>query len=133
MRYVDETYHFSFELFSGFRAAEGTLRSGRYVITVENDTGVWMLIVVSPFDGTVPVLTKEMIVADVQDITISNDEPFSISGVTGLLFDSTDPLWDGNARELWFVEGGYLYQLSTKREWQALLVESARSWRKESL
>lgn len=130
-RHVDETYAFSFELFEGFRAGEGQLSDGKHAVAVENDDGVWMLILATPFTTDLPVLTKERIRIDAPDLAVSNETPFAIAGVTGLLFDSDDQLWEGNARELWFVKNNVLYQLSTSRTWAPLLEETARSWRQE--
>jgi len=85
-------------------------------------------IVARAFDEPGP-LTVERIQRDVPEMVI--DEPQNVligsAQIPALLFWSTDNS-AGRTREVWFVQGGYLYQVTTKAENDELLAGIMETW-----
>ena len=57
-------------------------------------------------------------------------EPVDIvigEGITALAFFSNSKL--GELREVWFIHDGYLYQLTTYKEWDEWLANIMKSWK----
>ena len=88
-------------------------------------------IVARAFDEPGP-LTVERIRRDVPEMVI--DEPQNVfigsAQIPALLFWSSDASL-GRTREVWFVQGEYLYQVTTKAENDELLAGIMETWRFE--
>jgi len=73
-------------------------------------------------------VTQERINMDIPDGKII--EPVDIvigEGITALAFFSNSKL--GELREVWFIHDGYLYQLTTYKEWDEWLANIMKSWK----
>ncbi len=85
-------------------------------------------IFVSPFDEEGPV-TKERIHQDLPDLEVQNllEVIVTKQKIHATVFDSKDK--DGAlTKEVWLVQGGYLYQVTAPREYEKALIEIFALW-----
>lgn len=68
-------------------------------------------IFIMPFDEPGPI-NKERILIDMPNAVIDNPQSISINGIDAFLFFGKDEDL-GRTREVWFVNNGYLYQVSS--------------------
>lgn len=102
-RYTDPS-GFSFEMPSGYTARAISDGLGK-TITVEKQ-GSGFQIAVSPYDEPVAGFGEARIRKDLPDLVMKNVKDFSVAGGKGVSFDSD------TGREIWFVSGETLYQIS---------------------
>lgn len=130
--YENAAHGFSLMMPADFSAQEGQNADGNTVITLQNQTGDGIQILISPFDedtGSGYTLTKERILEDIPNLAITAEQPVEIgSHYTGLAFKSDNAAWDGASREVWFVFRGNLYQISTYERLDPLLQSIFKTW-----
>ncbi|MBI2624580.1 hypothetical protein HYW67_03785 [Candidatus Parcubacteria bacterium] len=83
-----------------------------------------------PFDpaqGKPGPITPERIRKDIPDMAIDTPQTVSVGGENALAFLSRDDSL-GNTREVWFVSGGYLYQITAYAEMDDLLGKILQTW-----
>jgi hypothetical protein len=74
-------------------------------------------------------MTAERIRADIPDMVIVDTETVEIgTDRMGLAFKSDNEAFDSASREVWFVFGGYLYQISTYERLDPVLKELFATW-----
>ena len=147
--YSHPTYHFSFKYPDGFTvstippvmsevepSAEG---QGETVLVESADSKVGVQIVISPYGSDVDI-TAEMIARDIPEMKVSDAQELLVGeGRKGLAFMSDNPAFcaspepcaeegNGKAREVWFVFGGNLYQISTYAEQDEFLKGLFGTW-----
>ncbi|OGZ43464.1 MAG: hypothetical protein A3C84_01935 [Candidatus Ryanbacteria bacterium RIFCSPHIGHO2_02_FULL_48_12] len=85
-------------------------------------------IFVSPFDEEGPV-TKERIRQDLPDLEVENllEVIVTKQKIHATVFDSKDQA-GAPTKEVWLVQGGYLYQVTAPREYEKALIEMFASW-----
>lgn len=95
-------------------------------------SGTEVQIVIRAFDESGP-LTVERIQRDASEMAI--DEPQNVligsARIPALLFWSNDGASVGKTRELWFIQDGYLYQVTASREMDETLAKIMETWRSE--
>ena len=81
-----------------------------------------MQILISSWDEPASALTPERITKDT-GLTVTDPQPVTLSGATGLTFKSNNPAFGGASSDAWFIAGGNIYQMSTYdlRPWCAPL------------
>ncbi len=122
--YTNELYQFSFAAPEGY-----AVREGDGVVFVEDKKGDGIQILITPIDEDITVMTVERINADIPDMRITDTEPVEIGDArTGLAFKSDNEAFDGASREVWFVYGGYLYQISTYERLDPVLKQLFSTW-----
>ncbi|HEY6021774.1 MAG TPA: hypothetical protein VIY48_18470 [Candidatus Paceibacterota bacterium] len=130
--YSNTTYRFTLMMPEGFKAQESTdPQTSSDVITLQNQSGDGIQILVSPFDEDTGsyILTKERILQDIPGLAISNEQPVNIgTNYIGLAFKSNNAAFDGDSREVWFVFHGNLYQISTYARLDPLLQAIFKTW-----
>jgi len=127
--YHDPVYNFSLELPPGFSwqtydEGEGGATTAFHDEKREHSFQV----AVSPFDGE-PVLTRERILQDLPSTVIKDPKEVVIGdNQHALLFESEDPAI-GKTREVWFINNGYLYAITTYARLDAWLAGIMKTWK----
>jgi len=128
--YTNPNYKFSFKYPKEFKISEMPDVSGGTAILVQNiakDLGVQILI--TPFEDVDFDLTADLIRQDIPDMKISEPQEVIIgSSRKGLAFVSDNEAFGGKSREVWFIYGGNLYQISTYSELDGLLKGIFGTW-----
>lgn len=78
-----------------------------------NSSALGFQIYITPFDEEGPI-TAERILKDIPDMVIDQPKEIEIAGVRMFAFLSGDP--SSRTREVWFVRGPHLYQLTAYPE-----------------
>ncbi len=129
--YTHPVYGFTFE--SSELLNISSFQEGEYgeiiLARSDEDESKVFQIFVSPFDEPGPI-TKERILQDLPDMAI--DEPLDViigqNNIQALIFWSNE-LSLGKTREVWFINSGYLYQITTRAEldgWVGKILETLR-------
>lgn len=107
---------------------DGEAGEGEETVVLQNaETGIAVFIY--PFDEPGPI-TKKRILRDVPDIKIENEIGLKIAGgsIDALGFDSNEREL-GPTKEVWFVHGGFLYQISGAQGSGEALYIIVESWK----
>jgi len=148
--YSHPTYHFSFKYPDGFTVStippvmsevepSADNGQGETVLVESADSKAGVQIVISPYGSDVDI-TAEMIARDIPEMKVSDAQELLVGeGRKGLAFMSDNPAFcaspepcaeegNGKAREVWFVFGGNLYQISTYAEQDEFLKGLFGTW-----
>ena len=127
--YTNTVYGFSLRMPAAFTATEGAAidPNASTTILLQNSAGDGVQINISPWDEPASALTPARITKDT-GLTVTDPQPISLSGATGLTFESDNPAFNGAAGEAWFIAGGNIYQMSTYATDDALLKRLLASW-----
>jgi len=130
-KYTNETFHFSFNYPEEFKITEKKDATGQTIIvTNPNDSREGFQIMITPFKDPVNTLTPDRIEADIPDLFITDVFNISIDSVAkGLMFESDNPDFDANSREIWFVYKGSLFQVSTYLKNDILIRNILGTWK----
>lgn len=146
-KFVHEKYGFSFRYPKEYTitpylegdGAESIVFQGPSVILNGSEESQGFQIFITPFEETPklgePLLTTERILQDVPHAVLDGVQEIFIGAASGqnhraLLFWSEDPQI-GRTREVWFVHGGYLYEITAYAEMDELLAGIMSTWRFE--
>lgn len=83
-------------------------------------------ILISPFDEPGPI-TKKRILKDIPDMAIADDKIISVGGESALSFKSKDES-GSETLEIWFVHGGYLYQITSLPDFEKEMLKILETW-----
>lgn len=124
--YTNQKYGFSFNHSKEFSVSEFA-EGGRDIVLAKDATasGVFQILI-SPFDEPGPI-TKERILKDIPNMSISNEKEILVGGEKALSFKSKDE--SGETLEIWFVRFGNLYQISALPSFEKQMMEILSSWR----
>lgn len=123
-RYTNSTYRFAVTMPVGFSA-----RELEGAVVIENGAGDGIQVLITPLGEDIRVLTEGRIRADIPDLAISGAQSVEVGADhTGLAFRSDNEAFDGASREVWFVFGGDLYQISTYDRLDPLLRAMFSTW-----
>jgi hypothetical protein len=127
--YTDSQYNFSFQYPKSFTATKFSDQEETATILVQGEGGkTGFQIFIAPFDEPGP-LTKERILQDVPDMKITNAENRALkNGIPALIFFNEETSL-GKTREIWFIENGYLYQVSTTITLDSLVAQIIETWK----
>ena len=109
-RYTHAEPGFSFALPPGFSARAFGDEGGDAVLVEGQSPGESFQIFLTPFDESGPI-TPERILEDIPGLVVLDPQRATIGGADTLVFFSEDPSL-GKLREVWFSQGGYLYQIT---------------------
>ena len=82
-----------------------------------------MQIYIMPFDEDI-VLTADRIKQDIPDIKMRDAREIKVGETKGVKFVDEDQ----NTKEIWFVRGGFLYQVSSILKDEKITEEIIKSW-----
>lgn len=125
--FTHSTLNFIFEYPEGYTIGnfpEG--EDGEVVLLQKDNVGFQLFI--RPFDEDI-ALTPQRIRQDVSDIVMKNELIISVGGAQGVVFTSEE---QGNVTsEIWFVNSGRLYQITTYPEFDRIMADILETWRWE--
>ncbi len=126
LEYHNNTYHFSLFYPQGLVKVEYAESNGGHTITFEKQSGGYgfQIYIVKYRDTTI---SKERFRLDVPSGVMQNPTDVFIDGVRGTMFLSTNSVM-GDTREVWFIRGGYLYEVTTYRELDNWLAQIMKTW-----
>ena len=129
--YIDSQYNFSFQYPKDFTATkfkEG--EDGDTILIQQKDGKNGFQIFIASFDEPGP-LTKERILQDLPEMKITEAENRVLkNGIPALIFFSEETSL-GKTREIWFIQNGYLYQVSTTAALDSLVAQIVATWKFE--
>jgi hypothetical protein len=126
LAYHNDAYHFSLVYPDNLSVAEHDQSGGDVTFTFEDDKNVQgFQIFIQPFSGT--QITDAQFEADDPSGVRDDPESFTLDGASGVAFYSQDHLL-GATREMWFIHGGYLYEVTTFKELSSWLDSIMQSW-----
>lgn len=128
-KYANSSYGFSFKHPQDFAVSELPAEGGEVVLIQNTAKNIGVQILISPFDGGEIDITADFIKAEIPDLKISQPQEVLVSlGRKGLAFMSDNEAFGGASREVWFVFGGNLYQISTYAELDGFLQGLFGTW-----
>jgi len=112
--YTSPDYGFSFKYPKGFNATELSDDNGDTVLVQKPEEKSGFQVYITPFDEEEPLTGARILqdlpaseVIDPKDVLIGEGK-----AINAVIFLSTSPSF-GKTREIWFVYGGFLYQVTT--------------------
>ena len=128
--HAQPAYNFSFKYPKEFMVSEVPDANGGDAILVQNTaTNIGVQILVTPFEGQDINVTEAVIRGDIPDMQMSEAQEILIGDTRkGLAFVSDNESFGGKSREVWFVYGGNLYQISTYYELDGFLKGLFGTW-----
>lgn len=127
VEYRNETFGFSFWHTPQGKVTEYPEDGGAATIVLENEErkrGLQIFIV--PYSDT--EISEERFRADVPSGVRNNVESTVLDGTEAVTFTSQD-FTLGETREIWFIKGGFLYEITTFKGVGNWLVPIIQSWR----
>lgn len=127
IKYTNIKYSFSLYHSPEAKVVEYDLGQGAMTITLENEKKVrGMQIFVVPYWQN--EITNERFKADVPSGVRTNIEKTEVDGVEAVTFNSVDESL-GATREVWFIRGGYLYEVTTFQGVGDWFIPKMQTWR----
>ncbi|OHB19044.1 MAG: hypothetical protein A2854_00835 [Parcubacteria group bacterium RIFCSPHIGHO2_01_FULL_56_18] len=125
--YVSTPYKFSIFYPADMKVSEYDEGSGAFIVTFENVSDVQgFQIFIVPYDK--PQVSPERFKQDIPSGVRTDMQDVTIDGALGAAFYSRDESL-GETREVWFVNKGYLYEVTTLKPLEKDLLEILPSWR----
>lgn len=127
VEYRNMQYGFSFYHSPEEKVAEFKESGGAMTITLENpQSGHGMQVFVVPYAGA--SISEERFKTDVPSGVRTDMQNTVVGGVKATTFISRDAML-GDTREVWFIRGGYLYEVTTFKNATDWLVPVMQSWK----
>jgi len=121
------THFFSFQHASTTHIAESSTEKGDLVM-VNAAQGIFQ-IYITAYDEDPPTLSVERIIKDIPELQIKDSKLITVTtGLEGLSFISENESGK-ETREIWFVNRGFLYQISALIESELFLEETIKTWK----
>lgn len=118
---------FSFQYPKSFRASAFSEGEGEIVLVQSTDGTSGFQIYVTPFTQEDTHLTEKRLLEEIPDLVIEESQQINVAGGgEGLTFLSNNG--SGKTREVWFIQKGYLFQVTAPLASQALLQEILKTW-----
>jgi len=124
--YSNENYKFSLLYPDGLIPSYIETEEGEIVIFTGTEKNYGFQIVISYFDESADVLTAERIKKDTSITTIDPQEVLLGENGRGIAF--LDSEGDSSYRQIWFVIGGNMYQITAHISFDAVLKKVMNTW-----
>ncbi len=127
LTYANQQYHFSLQYPPNLQVT--TYGGGGQGLTVafqDPSTNAGFQVFVTPYNQ--PQITKARFEMDEPSGVLENPTTIVIDGVSATMFYSTDARM-GDTREVWFINGGLLYEVTTYKELDTWLAGIMMTWR----
>lgn len=98
------------------------------IFSLPNDSTVGFQLVTSEYNGTPAEFTLAELERSLSPLVIADATAIRIGEGRGYSFSTNDPAFDGESREIWFVDGKSLYQMSTYPKNKDILDQVFSSW-----
>jgi len=126
-RYKNATFHFSLVYPNRLQALENKEKGGALTVTFEDpDTNEGFEVYITPYAED--SVTRERFMTDEPSGVYQEPVDVVIGGVRATMFFGSNPLM-GDTREVWFIKGGYLYEVVTYKELDTWLGGIMSSWK----
>ncbi|HET8581130.1 MAG TPA: hypothetical protein VFL98_01525 [Candidatus Paceibacterota bacterium] len=124
--YHNAVYHFSLLYPDTLTGAEYDEAGGGHTITFEDadDTHAFQVYIVSYASSTI---SDARFLLDEPSGVRTQPTSVVIDGVTGTMFFGNNPVM-GDTREVWFIHGGFLYEVTTYKDDDAWLAGIMQTW-----
>ncbi|MEK7531480.1 MAG: hypothetical protein AAB545_00920 [Patescibacteria group bacterium] len=125
--YRNVTYHFSLFYPHELEVKEYPEEGNAFTITFQNvkeQKGFQIFVV--PYQES--QVSEERFKQDLPSGVRTNVSDVTIDGATGAAFYSTNAMF-GETREIWFIRGGYLFEVTTLKPLTAWMEEILLSWK----
>lgn len=125
--YKNLIFHFSLEYPKDLEVKEYNDGTSASTITLEDATGEeGFQIFVVPYDKD--YITKEQFKKDAPSGVMQEPVDIVIDGVPAKMFFGKDAVI-GDTREVWFIRGGFLYEITAAKKLDAWLSNIMQTWR----
>jgi hypothetical protein len=124
--YTNPAYHFSLSFPKDLKVTEFAEKGGGRTITFEESEKIGFQVFIIPYKGT--QIAQSRIDLDTHGTAEGTPQQAVIGGVPALIFFSTDPL-RGRLREVWILQNGYLYEVTTYDELDSWLAGIMNTWK----
>ena len=106
--------------------------TGDIILVQSTEKAQGFQVLITPWDEPETTLDASMIKRDIPDLKITDPQDVLLgeSG-KGVAFLSDNESFGGNSREVWFIYGGNLYQISTYARLDPLLQAVLATWKFE--
>jgi len=127
VQYTNSTYHFSLLYPKTLSIKEYSEKDGGHTITFQSlQEGRGFQIYIISYAGS--QISEARFKEDLPSGVRKNVTSVSIDGATGAAFYSTDQLL-GDTAEVWFLHGGYLYEVTTLKELTPWFDPIVQTWK----
>jgi len=120
--------HYRFELFypDDLSVSERDEGNNATTVTFEKDSGEGFQVFIVPYGQR--QVSSERFKLDEPSGIIKQPTDVLIDNVRGTMFFGANPIM-GDTREVWFIRGGYLFEVTSYRELDAWLSQIMATWR----
>lgn len=133
--YTNDTYHFTVKYPASstpnaFANPDTSAAGGGDMIVIADDAGMGAQILVTPFDEPVTALTVDRIKQDLPDLTILSPQDVLLGpdGANGKGVAFLDGTTTDASRQIWFIAGKHLYQITAPVSFDATLQAMLNTW-----
>ncbi len=128
--FSDNKNRFEFNYPKEFSISQfGNAEEGETVLAQRSGEKAGFQIFITTFDEPIEALTVERIKSEIPDLEMNNVEPVNWNGKRiGISFSGSNSSVDPT-REIWIVNNGYLYQMTTYLKEQKLLKQVLETWK----
>lgn len=129
--YASGTYGFTFKYPKSFEINEFSGDNNAYIILVQNlEQKVGLQVVITPIaDSGIPADLTPDNMKTLTDMSMNDARTVEADGHTGVSFEGNNPSFEGDSREIWFVHGKNLYQISTYEKFAAFAGNLFATWK----
>ena len=127
-KYSNSSYNLSFDYPEDFKITEFGEEDNKTILIKDMNDDFKFQIVINYFGEPGP-LTQKRILQDLPDLKMENVQQKTLKNGNSVLIFLTDSSSLGKVREVWFIYGDYLYQISALQEFDNKLNEILATWK----
>jgi hypothetical protein len=125
--YRNQQYHFSFYYPPNLKAHAFNEEGGAFTVAFQDPTAnEGFEVYVTPYSAT--QITKARFKLDEPSGVMQEQADVRIDGVRATMFYGNNAIM-GDTREVWFIKGGLLYEVTTYKQLDAWLAEIMQTWK----
>jgi hypothetical protein len=126
-QYSNKAIHFSLSYPQNLQVQEYTEQGGGFTVTFQDlEADQEVQVFVTPYSDA--QITDARFKLDEASGVKNNPTAVVIDGAKGIAFFSNNPTMD-DTREVWFIKGGFLYEVTTYKELDAWLQNIMQTWK----
>jgi len=124
--YRNQPYHFSFYYPPNLKVHSYNESGGAFTVALQDPTtNEGFEVYVTPYSGT--QITDQEFKLDEPSGVIQQQTDVMIDGVRATMFYGNNAIM-GDTREVWFIHGGYLYEVATYKQLDSWLAQIMQTW-----
>jgi len=124
--YRNQPYHFSFYYPPNLQVHTFNEEEGAFTVALQDPTtNEGFEVYVTPYRGT--QITEAEFKLDEPSGVIREQTDVMIDGVRATMFYGNNPIM-GDTREVWFIRGGLLYEVTTYKQLDTWLAQIMQTW-----